>query len=121
MTATTRKIKIPDGSGGWKEIEGELLPGATADAQKQAEGMRQQFISEAAPVTEKLLQFDRVLILDRGLSKEHRAFAAALYCVNLRETYPGEDGKTPDPTAFDAIAQMAAEYYDENVPKRKKK
>lgn len=109
-----RKTKIPDGKGGWTEVEGELSPGASADAKRQEEARQKQFIEEAAGVTAQLMTFDRSLIIDRGLEKEHRAFAAALYCVNLRETYPGADGKTPDPAAFDAIAEMAAKYYDEN-------
>lgn len=110
---TTRTTKIPDGKGGWTTIEGELLPGATADAKKQEEALRLQFINEAAEITERLVQFDRILLKERGLTKQHRAFAAALYCVNLRESYPGDDGK-PDPQAFDAIAKMAADYYDAN-------
>jgi len=117
--SSVRKTKIPDGKGGWTELEGELLPGATADAKKQEEALRQQFIADAASITERLMKFDRQVVIDLGLGKEHRAFAAALYCVNLRETYPGADGKTPDPTAFDNIAKMAADYYDENVPKKK--
>ena len=115
----TRKTKIPDGQGGWKELEGELLPGAKADADKQEAARRQKFITEAAELTERLLQFDRAYIIEKGLSKEHRAFAAALYCVNLRETYPGEDNTTPDSSAFDEVARMAAEYYDANAPKKR--
>ena len=112
-TPKTRTVRIPDGRGGWTEIEGELLPGATADASKQEAAMKLQFINEACEITERLVQFDRVLLKERGLTKEHRAFAAALYCINLRESYPGENGK-PDPEAFDAIAKMASEYYDAN-------
>lgn len=115
---TRRTIKIPDGKGGWQEIEGEVLPGATANTIKQEEARGDQFIIEAAGITERLLKFDRMLVMENGLTKEHRAFAAALYCVNLRETYPGADGKTPDPTAFDAIAQAAAAYYDSQVPRK---
>jgi len=111
MTAR-RKTKIPDGKGGWKEIEGELLPGATADVKRQEEARTQQFIAEAATITEQIMAFDKDKIAMAGLTKEHRAFAAALYCINLRETYPSADGKTPDPLAFDAIAKMAADYYD---------
>lgn len=113
MTTPTRKTRIPDGKGGWTELEGQLLPGATADSKKQEEALQKQFIAESVEITERLAKFDRVLLTERGLTKEHRAFAAALYCVNLRETYPGADGK-PDPEAFDAIAKMAAEYYDAN-------
>lgn len=113
----TRKTKVPDGKGGWTEIEGELLPGAMVDAKKQEEALQKQFIDDSASVTERLVQFDRVLLTERGLTKEHRAFAAALYCINLRESYPGANGK-PDPEAFDVIAKMAADYYDANAPKK---
>lgn len=119
-TPLTRKTRIPDGRGGWKEIEGEVLPGSgSADTKKQEEAQARQFIEEAAEITEMLVKFDMPLLKERGLTKQHRAFAAALYCINLRESYPGEDGKTPDPEAFDAIAKMAADYYDANVPKKK--
>lgn len=114
---TTRKIKIPDGRGGWTEVEGELLPGAKADTDKQEKARQQQFITDSAGLTERLLKFDRMYIVEQGLTKEHRAFAAALYCINLRETYPGADGKSPDPEAFDAIAKMAADYYDSQTKK----
>lgn len=113
MTAPTRTTRIPDGKGGWTELEGELLPGAKADATKQQAALQKQFIDEAVEITERLAKFDRVLLTERGLTKEHRAFAAALYCINLRESYPGADGK-PNPEAFDAIAKMAADYYDAN-------
>ena len=116
---TTRKTKVPDGKGGWVEIEGELLPGAVADTNRQEEARRKQFIADAAAITDKVIQFDRLLVKERGLSKEHRAFAAALYCVNLRETYPGADGETPDPEGFDALAKMAADYYDSQVPRKR--
>jgi len=116
-----RKTKIPDGKGGWTEIEGEVLSGAAAaDKKKQEEAFKKQFIDEAADITTLLAKFDYPLIKERGLTKQHRAFAAALFCINLRETYPSDDGKTLDPEAFDAIAKMAAEYYDANVPPRKK-
>jgi len=113
----TRKTKVPDGKGGWAELEGELRPGSAADIKKQEAVLEKQFIEDAAAITERLVQFDRALLVERGLTKEHRAFAAALYCINLRESYPGATGK-PDPEAFDALAKMAADYYDANAPKK---
>jgi hypothetical protein len=118
---TTRKVKIPDGKGGWTELEGEILPGSTADKKKQEAALEQQFILEAAKITDRMLKFDRQLIIEDGLTKEHRAFAGALYYVNLRETYPGSDGKTPDPAAFDAITKKAVDYYDASVAEEEKK
>ena len=95
------------------------MPNNKADDNKQEAARQKQFIKEAATLTERLLQFDRLHVIENNLSKEHRAFAAALYCINLRETYPGQDGETPSPADFDKIAQKAAEYYDANVPKKK--
>ena len=92
-------------------MSGEVHDGATADQLRQAAALQQAFIDDAGTLTEKLMQFDVIYIKDYGLTKEHRAFAAALYCVNLRETYP--DG----PEAFDLIAAAAGDYYDENAPK----
>lgn len=106
-------VPVPDGRGGWKEQEVEIRMGAKVDPQKLQEAQSKAFIDEAGTLTEKLLQFDKLYIQDNGLSKEHRVFAAALYCVNLRETYP--DG----PEAFDAIAAAASKYYDENKDKVK--
>jgi len=110
---TTKMIDVPDGNGGWVKAEGTVMPGATANKARQADAMKAAFIEEAGTLTERLMAYDVVYLRDMGLSKEHRAFAAALYCVNLRETYP--DG----PAAFDAIAAEAAAYYDANAPKVK--
>lgn len=110
---STTKIDIPDGKGGWVKAEGVVHAGATADDAKQAAAMKAAFIDEAGSLTERIMQFDVIYLRDMNLSKEHRVFAAALYCVNLRETYP--DG----PEAFDAIAAEAAAYYDANAPLKK--
>ena len=109
------KTKIPDGKGGWTEVEGERVEGSKANEKKQNEIYQQEFIEDAGSLTESIIKFDQALIKEKGLSKEHRVFAAALYCVNLRDTYP--DGTE----AFDVIATAAAEYYDKNAPKRPKK
>lgn len=111
--ADKKVITVPDGRGGWANQEVEVTAGQKANAQKQQETRGQTFINEAGALTEKLMQFDRLYIKDNGLEKEHRAFAASLYLVNLRETYP--DG----PEAFDKIAEAAAKYYDDNKDKVK--
>jgi hypothetical protein len=113
VNVATKKIEVPDGKGGWVKAEGAVHTGAAADKAKQEAAMKAAFIDEAGTLTERIMKFDVIYIKDFGLSKEHRAFAAALYCVNLRETYP--DG----PEAFDAIAAEAGAYYDANVSKVK--
>lgn len=109
--ADKKKVPVPDGRGGWTEQEMQVQTGGKIDATKQQAAQGQAFIDEAGLLTEQLLKFDVLYIKDHGLEKEHRAFAAALYCVNLRETYP--DG----PDAFDKIAEAAVKYYDENKDK----
>lgn len=109
-----KQIKVPDGRGGWTETTGTVHDGGSANKDKQAVAMNKTFIEEAGTLTEKIMQFDKIYLTDLGLTKEHRAFAAALYCINLRETYP--DG----PEAFDQVAAAANTYYDENAPKAKR-
>lgn len=113
--ATIQKVRVPDGRGGWTDVDGEVQKGHQASADKQEEALKNQFYAEAGELTERLLQFDDMYLRDKGLTKEHRVFAASLYCVNLREGYP--DG----PAAFDAIASAAAAYYDANDPKKSKR
>lgn len=109
--ATKKTTKVPDGRGGWVEEEVEVRAGAKADPAKLQAAQARTFIDEAATLTERLLNLDMIYLREKGLTKEHRAFAAALYCINLRETYP--DGAD----AFDAIAADAAQYYDDNKDK----
>jgi hypothetical protein len=109
--ADKKVVSVPDGRGGWTTQEMEVQPGGKLDAVKAQAAQAKVFIDEAGLLTEQLLKFDVMYVKDHSLSKEHRAFAAALYCVNLRETYP--DG----PDAFDKIAEGAAKYYDDNKDK----
>lgn len=81
----------------------------SADISKQTAALEQAFVNEAGALTERLIKFDNLYCQEHGLSKEQRVFAAALYCINLRESYP--DGKE----SFDSIAASAADYYDKNA------
>lgn len=65
-------------------------------------------IERSGLLTERLIQYGTAHCKEQGLSPEELVFAAALYTVNLRESFP------PGKTAFDAIAKRAAEYYDAN-------
>lgn len=106
-----KAVSVPDGKGGWVAQDMDVVTGAKADPSKAAQAQAKAFADEAAQLTERILQFDRIYLRERALTKEHRVFAAALYCVSLRESYP--DG----PDAFDAIAADAAAYFDKNKDK----
>lgn len=113
------KMMVPDGKGGWTSTTVDsVISGAKADTDKQAAALKQTFINEAGRLTEQLLAFDRAYIMDNNLTAEHRMFAAALYCINLRETYRDETGKLA-PEKFDAVAKAAADYYDEQTRPKK--
>lgn len=106
-----KTVEMPDGTGGWTSQNMDVVGGGKADPAKLAQAQARAFADEAAQLTERLLQFDKIYLRERSLTKEHRVFAAALYCVSLREHYP--DGAD----AFDAIAADAAKYYDDNKGK----
>jgi hypothetical protein len=102
------KVRVPDGKGGWSEVEGEVVAkDQKADAEKQQAALQEEFIKEAGGLTEFLVKCLNARCRELGLSKEHMVFGMALACINLREEYP--EGKE----AFDTIAQSAADYYDD--------
>lgn len=107
--AETKLVKVPDGKGGWIQQEVDVHEGKGVDKTKQSAAQAQAFIDEAGALVEKLTQYHVMYAKDHGLTKEHVAWAAALYCVNLRESYP--DG----PEAFDTLSAAASKYYDENA------
>lgn len=107
------KTSIPDGKGGWVEVEGDAHKGSMADQEKQAAAREAQFHTDAGGLTERLTRFAQVYATENGLQKEHVVFATALTTINMRESYP--DGKE----RFDEIAARAWDYYEKNAPKGK--
>lgn len=81
------------------EVVAEQEKRLTAQAAKDS-------IERAGLLTERLIQYGTAHCKEQGLSPEELVFAAALYAINLRETFP------PGKTAFDVIAKRAAGYYD---------
>jgi len=69
----------------------------------------QDSIERSGRLTERLTQYAMSYCKEQNFTPQELVFAAALYVVNLRETYP--DGKP----AFDDIAAKAAEYFDKNA------
>jgi hypothetical protein len=102
------KITVPDGSGGWADVEGDLRTGSKADANKQAEVVLNQLEAEAHDHMLKVLQFEQTRAREMNLSPEQRAFAMTLLCIAMREAY--KDG----PEKFDDINRKAWEYFKVN-------
>lgn len=106
------RTKVPDGKGGWTEVEGDVIArDQTADEKRQVAARSKDFTDSAGGLTMRLAKFAQVSCKDAGLEKEHLVFAVALLCVNLREDYPGGADE------FDELAKAAAAYYDANASK----
>lgn len=112
---STQKTKVPDGKGGWSEMEGELMKGGALDEKKQAEALGKTFFEDAGLLTEKLSKFGVLYCKDHGLTPEHLAFAIQLLGVNIREDFPGQYGGS---ARFDDLGRAASDYYDANAPKK---
>lgn len=104
------KTTIPVGDGQWAEVEADQVTrDQQADLARQEQARQDAFIEEAGTLTERLMKYDTFHCTEHRLTKEHRAFAAALYCINLRETYPG------GPEEFDQLAEDALKYWQANT------
>lgn len=109
----TEKVLIPDGLGGWKEVEATPMAGrADVDAEKQAQVLAQQYYEDAGYLAEQLGKFATGICRERGLTPEHLAFGISLLAINIREDFPAENG---GPLGFDTQASAAGEYYDRHI------
>jgi hypothetical protein len=99
--------KIPDGNGGWLEVEGDAVVGMEADGTKQADAMSKQWFEEAGGLVEYLWKQGRLYQGENGLNEEQVAFAVALLSINVRQTFP------KGPEAFDALNTAAWDYFAE--------
>lgn len=113
-------VQVPDGKGGFKEIEAESFKGGKVKADKQAKAIEQSWYDDACKLTDDVLKFAQLRARELNLTKEQFAFAGNLVLINMRETYPGKNPKTIDPESFDELGKLAWEYWDDaNKPKGK--
>ena len=105
-------VSVPDGKGGWTQVEGEKVGGRVADEKKQQKALEDQFYVDCEGLIGWLWKQGRLYQQENGLKDEHVAFAVALLCVNVRETFP--KGKAE----FDKISASAADYFDSATQKK---
>lgn len=100
------KTTIPDGKGGWIEVEGEVHQGVQ---RTQEQALSKQFESDAHEHMLKVLQFEQTLAQESNRDPQTRAFAMLLLVISMRE------GKFPGgPEAFDQVNELAYQYYLKN-------
>ena len=100
------RTKVPDGKGGWAEVEGEAVAGGAVDLEKQRKALREEFYAGAGGLTEQFWKYGRLHAQESNLSDDQIAFAIALLCVNVRETFPAGTAK------FDALSAEAETYFE---------
>lgn len=102
-------MQMPDGKGGFKEMEGDLLPGGAADKEKQDAAAIAAAATEAHDHMVRILKFEQMCAKESNLTPQQRAFSALLTVIAMREmNFPG------GPEAFDEINKAAYAYYTEN-------
>ncbi len=113
---TKKMIKVPDGKGGWKEIEAEEVPGSKQNPEKTALAMAKaqedDFFKRVGTCTQSINEFVRLYAQDHGLTAEEIAAAVYLENCNNRHFFP--DGGPPK---FDKICQDVWAWFQENVRK----
>jgi hypothetical protein len=112
---TTKMIKVPDGKGGWKEVEAEEVPGSKQNPEKAAHAMakaqEEDFFKRVGACTQSINEFVRLYAQDHGLTPEEIAASVYLENCNNRHFFPEGFAK------FDKICQDVWVWFQENVRK----
>jgi hypothetical protein len=110
-----RLIDIPDGHGGWKKVEADVLPGSKQNTEKAAHAMaraqEEDFFKRVGSCTEALNKFIQVYANDHALTPEEIIAAIYLENCNNRHFFPEGTAK------FDHICQDVWAWFQENVKK----
>ncbi len=93
---TKEMVQMPDGKGGYTEVEAERFSGGTADRDKQnkilaAESMKahEERVGQAA---ESFNKFHKLYASDHSLDAEEVVKGVYLELLNLKEFYPDHMG-----------------------------
>lgn len=111
--ADKEMVKIPDGKGGWKEVEATRQPGSKQNLDKAEKALAEQqakdYFQRIGHMAEALNRFINNWGREAGYEPEEIAGAVFLESCNIRAFYP-EGGSE----AYDEICRVVAEWYREN-------
>lgn len=110
------KVKMPNGNGGYVEVEAEAHPGKTfpdpsKKIQEEAEKAAWERIGKAA---ENFNGYHKLYGTDYALETEELIGAMYLELLNWREFYPADLGGVE---RFDQICKQIADWFNENKNK----
>lgn len=106
-------VKMPDGKGGFIEVDATEIPGGKVNPEKHAKAMEQSWYDEACTLTDAILKFAQLRARELNLTKDQFAFAGQLALINMRETFPGKNPKDVDSEGFDRLGELAWDYWDD--------
>lgn len=109
-------VKIPDGKGGFKEVEGtEFKPTTTPDKKKQSAMIQNGAIKDReeriANAAEACINIMTAYGSENDLAFDELGAALYLAVLNYRGFYPVEMGGV---AAFDSMCLETAQYFDQN-------
>lgn len=109
-------VKMPDGKGGYVEVQAERLEGSEADVGKQeaafnAEALKahEERVGKAA---ESFNAFHKAYATDHALTEEELVKAVYLELLNLKEFYPAEIGGEE---RFDELCTQTHRWFKEQL------
>ena len=109
-----RKIRVPDGKGGWTYVDPGTKAKIDQDKQQQAMQQRQEedFFKRVGACTEALNQYLRMYAKDHALSPEETIAAVYLENCNNRQFFPEELGGQDQ---FDKICADVWNWFKQQV------
>ena len=109
---TTKEIRVPDGSGGWKTTEAVQVDGQAQSPAKTQEAMQKaqedDFYIRVGTFTEHLNQIVKVYGREHNLTSAEIAAGVFLENCNIRETFP--DGHSE----HDKVCEAVAAWFERN-------
>jgi len=110
------KTQMPDGKGGWVEVDALKFEGQKQDPEKaqqaMADAQKKDFFIRVGRCTEALNKYLKMYARDHGLEIEEVIAAVYLENCNNRYYFPEDKGGKE---GFDAVTQEVWNYFKEAV------
>ena len=114
------KVMMPDGSGGYKQVDAEKFSDGSSAQQKKQEALLQEEAAKASwdrigKAAESFNKMHKAYGTDFNLEAEEVVKAMYLEILNWREFYPRAMG---GPERFDALCKEVFGWFEENKNKK---
>jgi hypothetical protein len=116
---TTEKVQMPDGKGGFEEVEADKFSdGAAANVNKQQDKLNEEkqkaHEERVGSAAEAFNRYHKAYATDYGISEEELVKAVYLELLNLKEFYPADLGGEK---RFDEMTEEVFAWFEQNKNK----